>query len=347
VVNFKIKRVYNSSKSGFPDLRLSRKSKEFLESGDHFGESMVFRLDSKIRDANKNSDAEVNSPRVHFEGQVDSLDGNPHLDVENEDMKHVMNAIDVNKDGRISKKELGSFSLTAVSTSSLIENHSRDADVTSYLPSENVHFEYTPKPVLFGKPGPGVLDFVNDIVSIGIDESGNVISFICPQRTDTIDNAFISGTLKSEVEVGEVGGKIDPLTGIGVIYGDDLAWKFWGDINVFGQLISISKEDAAFIPIQDNSGTGGLLALYSTTKNAVGGGDINNVFSSYFIQGLQGNPYGIQKGTLQETVIQAVNANLPGFTNGGTTIQWNINLKDPVAVVGDEYLSKAHDLEMH
>ena len=38
---------------------------------------------------------------------------------------------------------------------------------------------------------------------------------------------------------------------------------------------------------------------------------------------------------------------LPGFANGGTAIQWNIDLKDPITVVGDEYLEKAHALEMH
>lgn len=60
------------------------------------------------------------------------------------------------------------------------------------------------------------------------------------------------------------------MTGDGVIYGDDLAWKFWGDINIFGQSISISKEDAAFVPIDDGSGSGGLLALYDTEKTPWG-----------------------------------------------------------------------------
>ena len=79
----------------------------------------------------------------------------------------------------------------------------------------------------------------------------------------------------------------------------------------------------------------------------MGGGDINNVFSSYVVQGLQGNPSGIQRGSLQETVIQAVNIYLPGFANGGTVIQRTINLKDPIAVVGDEYPDQAHALEIH
>ena len=72
------------------------------------------------------------------------------------------------------------------------------------------------------------------------------------------------------------------MTGEGVIFGDDLAWKFWGDVEIFGKTISISKNAAAFIPIDDASGSGGLLALKSIEKSAHGGGDIDKVFSSYF-----------------------------------------------------------------
>ena len=62
---------------------------------------------------------------------------------------------------------------------------------------------------------------------------------------------------------------------------------------------------------------------------------------------MQGNPVGIQKGALQETVIQGLNAFLPGFANGATALQWNIDLKSPVSVVGNEYVEMAHALEMH
>ena len=137
------------------------------------------------------------------------------------------------------------------------------------------------------------------------------------------------------------------MTGEGTIYGDDLSWKFWGDIEIFGAETSISKEDAAFIPIEDASGTGGLLALKSIEKSAHGGGNIENVFSSYFVKGKQGDPSGIQKGALQKTLIQAVNLFLPGFANGGTDIQWNFDLQKPVTVVGDKYINKAHSLDMH
>ena len=130
------------------------------------------------------------------------------------------------------------------------------------------------------------------------------------------------------------------------MYGDDLAWKFWGDVEIFGQKATISKQDAAFIPIEDASGSGGLLALNSIDKSVHGGGNIDDVFSSYVVKGKQGNPVGIQKGSLQETIIQAVNLYLLGFANGGTDIQWNIDLKQPTAVIGDEYMDTAHSLEM-
>lgn len=71
------------------------------------------------------------------------------------------------------------------------------------------------------------------------------------------------------------------------------------------------------------------------------------MFSSYFVDGKQGNPVGIQKGPLQETVIQAVNLYLPGFSNSGTDLQWNIDLQSPVTVVGDDYINMAHALDMH
>ena len=317
---------------------------------DLFGDNMVFTLNQKLRGRKKkrrNNSSTEDSKTLHFEAQIDNINGDPHLDVENDDMQDLVDALDINNNGKISKGELQRSTITALPNIDLIENHSRDADVTSYLKSEDVFFQYTPKPIILGKPGPGTLEFNTDIVQVGIDDEGNVISFICPQETQEIDSYFVKGSVKSEVEVGEVGGKIDPLTGEGTMYADELAWKFWGDMTIFGKTVSISKDDAAFIPIEDATGTGGLLALGSIEKSAHGGGNIDNIFSSYYVKGLQGNPSGIQKGALQETLIKAVNAYMPGFANGGTDIQWNIDLQSPITVIGDEYVNNAHNLEMH
>ena len=331
-----------------PELKVKwvKGSKSSLQ--DMFGDKMVFKLNNRRTKRVKARNGDANpKPDLHFEAQIDMLNGKPCLDVEDEDMSYLKNKLDRNSDGKISTAELKGVIISPVSGSSLVENHARDKDVTKYMTSEDVFFQYTPEPIIMGQPGPGTLEFNTDIVSIGIDNNGNVISFICPQKTQEIDNIFVSGSLKSEVEVSQIGGKIDPLTGEGTIYGDDLSWKFWGDIEIFGTTTSISKKEAAFIPIEDASGTGGLLALKSIEKSAHGGGNIENVFSSYFVKGKQGNPVGIQKGLIQETVIQAVNLYLPGFANSGTDIQWNIDLQKPVTVVGDEYINKAHSLDMH
>ena len=331
-----------------PELKVKwvKGPKSFLQ--DMFGDKLVFKLNNRRTKRGKaRNGASDSKPDLHFEAQVDMLNGKPCLDVEDEDMSYLKNELDSNGDGKISTAELKGVTISPVSESSLIENHTRDTDVTKYMSSEDVFFQYTPEPIVMGQPGPGTIEFNTDIVSIGINDKGSIISFICPQKTQEIDNTFVSGSLKSEVEVGQIGGKIDPLTGEGIIYGDDLSWKFWGDIEIFGTKTSISKEDAAFIPIEDASGTGGLLALKSIEKSAHGGGNIENVFSSYFVKGKQGDPSGIQKGSLQKTLIQAVNLFLPGFANGGTDIQWNIDLQKPISVVGDEYINKAHSLDMH
>ena len=347
MTRFKIKRVFSSRSGSMPELKVKRVGNSKSSLQDMFGDKLVFRLNDRRTKRRKAREATADSqPDLHFEAQVDMLDGKPYLDVENGDMSHLKNSLDSNEDGKISNSELNGVTISSVTGNTLIENHSRDAAVTKYMPSEDVLFEYTPEPILFGKPGPGTLEFT-DIVKIGIDNVGNVISFICPQKILEIDNTFVSGALLSEVEVGEVGGKIDPLTGEGVIYVDELAWKFWGDINVFGKTASIAKEDAAFIPIDDASGSGGLLALKNIEKSAHGAGNIDNVFSSYLVKGKQADPSGIQKGLLQKTLIQAVNLYLPGLANDGTDLQWNIDLQKPVTVVGDEYVNNAHALAMH
>ena len=83
MVNFKVKRVFKRSKSSFPELKLSRASRKYLESGDFYGDSMVFKIEKRAKSSRKFRDSESDSPAapsVHFEGQFGSLNGSPHLD---------------------------------------------------------------------------------------------------------------------------------------------------------------------------------------------------------------------------------------------------------------------------
>ena len=324
---------------------------------------MIFKLEPRGENNNsgsiiKNETSEdlnmgerVPEVPLHFEASTSKSEGQSKLknvlSIEEEDLRFLKEALDLDGDSFVTRKELKGVKVSLVSDDQLIDNHSRDADVKKMMPSENVFFQYDPKK-LPGRnwPRSGELKFNEDIVKVGTDDDGNVISFVCPQKKQIVKNKFARGTLESEVEVGEVGGKIDLKTGEGVIYGDQLAWKFWGDVVVGGIPLSISKDEAAFIPIRSDNGSGGLLALHSVEKNARGGGNINNVFSSYEVTGLQGNPKGIQKGLLQEILIDAINLQLMGFANDGTALQWNINLKEPESVIGKDYQSMAHGLEM-
>ena len=49
MVSFKVKKVFKRSGSSFPELKLSRSAKKYLESGDFYGDSMIFRLDKKVK----------------------------------------------------------------------------------------------------------------------------------------------------------------------------------------------------------------------------------------------------------------------------------------------------------
>ena len=228
----------------------------------------------------------------------------------------------------------------------LIKNHSRDQDVQVMWSAEDVLFEYKPV-TLPGMEWPkaGYLEFGTDIVKLGADSNGNIISFICPQKTLTLANPLLNGTVESEVEIGEIGGKIDTQTGKGVIYIDDLAWKYWGDFAVGGNPVSLTKDDAAFIPIE-SANSEGMLVLNSIDKSAHAGGKIDDVFTSYLVSGVQGDPQGIQKGLVQSVVIDALNVLMPGFPYDGTKIQWNIDLKSPQKVSGSDYQKMAQSLHM-
>jgi Ca2+-binding EF-hand superfamily protein len=154
--------VYAPISSIFPDF--SVRALSALDEG-LFGETMVFKLNQNARGRKKNrrkKSSTDDSKSLHFEAQIDNINGKPHLDVENEDMQDLVDALDTNNNGKISKGELKRSTVTALTNIDLIENHSRDTDVTTYMKSENVFFQYTPEPIIFGKPGPGTLEFNTD-----------------------------------------------------------------------------------------------------------------------------------------------------------------------------------------
>tara|TARA_E500000178_G_C16972995_1_gene731902 strand:+ start:461 stop:1315 length:855 start_codon:yes stop_codon:yes gene_type:complete len=229
----------------------------------------------------------------------------------------------------------------------LIENHTRDLDVEVYMLSADVLFKYTPQ-TLPGLEWPkaGFMEYDYDVIKVGTDDKGNILSLICPQTKVVVNNKIMKGDIFSEVEVGEIGGKINPKNGKGVIVMNDVAWKFWGDMEIDGKKIELTKDNAAFVPI-NNRNLGEPIYLKSIkrqqTVKKVG---IDKIFSSYILFGIQDDPKFIQKGLLQEFVIAAINSESPGFLNNGTKLQWNIDLGAPQKISGVEYQKIAHDAHM-
>ncbi len=229
----------------------------------------------------------------------------------------------------------------------IIKNHTRDLDVEFYMSSSDVLFKYTPVTLPgINWPKPGFIEFDYDVIKVGTDKEGNILSIICPQTETVIDNNYLKGELFSEVEVGEVGGKINPKDGNGVIVMEDLAWKYWGDIEFDGKKVKISKQDAAFVPIKNRKLGEPLYIKSIKRQQTVEKIGLDEIFSSYELLGIQDDPKFIQKGLIQEFMIAAINSDAPGFLNNGTKIKWNIDLKAPQKISGVKYQKIAHDAHM-
>lgn len=231
---------------------------------------------------------------------------------------------------------------------SLIPNHTRDNDVTQQSIAQDVTFTYTPEEFFPGFPRPGTMEFGEAIVSVGIDESGKVLSFICPQAEQNFTQNLAIGLVelsgKVEAEIGLIGGSIDPITGIGTVYLDDVQLLFWGEITIDSLLggttnFYLDKDEAAFIPLTNLQGGSELVVDSSGAPN-------DNTFARLEISALQGVNRGVQDGFLQELIIEGINLELPGFSIKGTGLEWTVNLQDPQPISGEAYAEQAHDLHM-
>ena len=286
----------------------------------------------------------VNGKSFTFEAVVNDQGPNITLELENDDAAAIVEMLDQNNDNKISDTDIEKGMENAVVSHEedieLHDNHSLDSKVELLLEAEDVVFQYDP---IDGNSGE--LLFGQSIVSVGADTQGNILSFICPQRSFKTSLQGYTLDLTGEVEVGQIGGEINPATGEGNIYADELKWLFWRNITTpSGSSYGITKDEAAFIPIRDTDNNSGLLTLSSIERSAHGSGNIENVFSSYFVSGLQGST--TQDNFLNTLIIEGVTLLHPGLATEGTAIQWNIDLQDPTPISGSDYEDIAHSLHM-
>ena len=122
------------------------------------------------------------------------------------------------------------FTVESLSQFELIPNHEEDAAVSSYLGDSGIEFFYQNAK----STSVDSLIFAEDLVYVGLDESNLVTGFICPLLSQD--------GLNIEVQIGQVGGMIDPATGAAMIVLDDVQWLVYGEIWGRTENITIPKE---------------------------------------------------------------------------------------------------------
>ncbi|QCH15537.1 hypothetical protein CB0101_11960 [Synechococcus sp. CB0101] len=297
------------------------------------GDSTVNRMDI-VRV--KNADSDV----IFIEAALsDSEDLRGDIrDIEDEDIADLLAHLDANGDGKIQKPERLGASASVVGGLQLIDNHSSRSLVTKKFEASGVRFQWDSPKNFLGISQSGTLDFSDDIVSIGTNEDGDILTFVCPEVTIKRSLPFDSSiSTTGEVEIGQVAGKIDMVTGVGTIYLDNVRWEFSGNYNrgaLFGnKSYGISSNNAAYVPVESRDGRGALIVLKSIKPGAYAGQNPDKIFSSYLVTAAQGET---PKQPLAQTlVINAINQFIyPGLLDQGTSLQWNIDLKRPVSVNG-------------
>jgi len=218
-----------------------------------------------------------------------------------------------------------------------IDNHSQDANVTKLMVSGNVTLYFTPKCAVPGckPPSPGTVYYDEDIIALGTDDEGNVLSFICPQ----VNNVAPAGTITFEIQVKRVGGFVDLSTGTGTIHASELSILVWGNVTapywtpdgLSGTTVVIEKSEAAKVLLRNV--TGGDQFILTSFDGPF--------FSNFeFDQVLVGETTRGQSSVLsplQWAAIVAVEQKYLGLTMTGTELGWDLDLKAPINMAPGEY----------
>lgn len=134
------------------------------------------------------------------------------------------------------------FTVESLSEFELLPNHEEDAAVSSFLGDSEVEFFYQQQ----NSTILNALVFPEDIVYVGLNDSDMVTGFICPQAS--------TDGLTIEVQIGQVGGRIDPSTGAAIIALDDVHWLVFGEVPGPDGTISIPKENGLKVVLGNVTG---------------------------------------------------------------------------------------------
>ena len=276
--------------------------------------------------------------KIYVEGASSNIGNATTIDVEDQDISSLIDILDANGNGNIDPVESQSVKVTRIDGVHLIDNHAFRSQVTQKYEASGVRFKWnSPKKGVFGLRA-GTLDFTDDIVSVGTDNSGKILTFICPRVTQATKSLFgVSLAFSGEVEIGEVAGKIDPVTGIGTIYLDNVNFNFWGTVNTKSftknTIQKVFQTDPATQPVLSSNSQSSMIVLENIPPGAHAGQDFSKTFSSYLVQASVGAKP--KQSLVQNLMLASINnITHPGLLDQGTALQWNIDLKAVFAVNG-------------
>ncbi len=264
--------------------------------------------------------------------------GVTRLNIEDNDLADLRDHLDVDGDGKLERRELESANFELQEGVRLVNNDAFRSEVTQKLEASGVRFRWNSPKNILGRSSSGLVDFQDDIVSVGTYDQGTVLTFICPMVSNSAEYALgLSTSFNAEVEIGQAGGQIDLVTGLGTIYLDKVRFKLWGSVDSDSPLgktsFGITERDAATVPLLARGETGSLIVLDNIAPGAYAGQSADSVFSSFLVKAEQGQ--SPKQGFAQELIKSVVNSFvLPGLLSEGTFLQWNIDLRPPFAVDG-------------
>ena len=211
------------------------------------------------------------------------------------------------------------FNVASVSQYELMPNHEEDAAVTSYLTDSEIQFFYQ-------NPNSTSTDsvvFPENFAYVGLNESDMIIGFICPQSS--------VGGLTIEVQIGQVGGRIDPETGAALVVLDDVHWLVFGNIPGPNGDISIPKENGLKVVLGNVTGGTELTLPSAQTSDTPDNTAITAIVPAMTLEPVSNTTETQLRliKTLSETVFKVMQPN--------TEVFWALHMKAPQTAAPGEY----------
>lgn len=211
------------------------------------------------------------------------------------------------------------FSVESVSQYEVMPNHEEDAAVTSYLTDSEIQFFYQ-------NPNSTSMDsvvFPENFAYVGLNDSDMIISFVCPQSS--------VGGLTIEVQIGQVGGRIDPETGAANVVLDGVHWLVFGDLSGPNGNVSIPKENGLKVVLGNVTGGTELTLPSAQTSDTPDNTAITAIVPAMTLEPVSNTT------EKQLAMIKALSETVFKVMQPDTEVFWALHMKAPQTAQPGEY----------